>query len=560
MIPLQDFQKRPRVLVAGGGLAALEAASRLIDLGYEVVLAEPEGPGNNAESTPKAYNEEMRERLRKSAKALIRERAQVKALRGFAGDFQADLETPAGIHTEAVGAVILAPALLAQDPDYPAHFEKAGNWMMLDQLRAVVAFPDGAPAGFRSLNSDSYVALAVGLQGSGSAAEMAEALDGALKIREQYGARVYVFTGQIKVAEEGLERLYMACRDAGIVFFKFEETLPEFVIEEDRPVIRFVDTLVGRSLELSPDLLITDSKHILPEAMSTLAVEARVGLDRSGLLQSANVHLQPCQTLREGIYAAGPGRQGPLLPDNELEEARGAALAVHHFFQGRETEFRDREIIVDQGLCTVCLTCLRYCPHQAIGWTHRVFIHPLACRRCGICAGECPMDAIQITGYADAEVEKRLAEICAGWEKEAASGPRIVVFGCQRSAGMAWEALAPGARREAQGEKNERQINRPWNGGAAAFIGLPCAGKLDTDSLLKALAAGADGVLVLACPEENCRAQHGNTYARRRLDEARDYLQEAGLEPGRLRFDSLSSNMVHKLVETIDQFMRDLKA
>ncbi|MCU0580548.1 MAG: hydrogenase iron-sulfur subunit, partial [Desulfobacterota bacterium] len=543
-----------------GGLAALEAASRLIDLGYEVVLAEPAGPGKNAESAPKACEDEMRERLRQSAKALIRERAQVKDIRGFAGDFLADLETAAGPHNEAVGAVILAPALLAQDSDYPVLPETAGNWMMLDQLHGAIAFPAGAPEGFRSLAPDSYVALAVGLQGSGSAAEMAEALNGALKIREKYGARVYVFTGQIKVAEEGLERLYMACRDAGVVFFKFDENLPEFSMEEGRPVIRFVDTLVAQPLELSPELLITDSAHVLPEAMRTLAAEGRVGLDRSGLLQPANVHLQPYQTLREGIFVAGPGRQGPLLFDHELEEARGAVLAVHHFFQGREMEFRDREVIVDQGLCTVCLTCLRYCPHQAIGWTHRVFIHPLACRRCGICAGECPMDAIQITGYADAEVEKRLAEICAGWEKEAASGPRIVVFGCQRSAGMAWEELAQGARREVQGEIKEKQAVQAWGPGTVAFIGLPCAGKLDTDSLLKALAAGADGVLVLACPEENCRAQHGNTYARRRLDEARDYLQEAGLDPGRLRFDSLSSNMVHKLVETIDQFMRDLKA
>jgi coenzyme F420-reducing hydrogenase delta subunit/Pyruvate/2-oxoacid:ferredoxin oxidoreductase delta subunit len=235
------------------------------------------------------------------------------------------------------------------------------------------------------------------------------------------------------------------------------------------------------------------------------------------------------------------------------------ALAVHHFFQGRETEFRDREVIVDKGLCTVCLTCLRYCPHQAIGWTHRVFIHPLACRRCGICASECPMDAIQIAGYADAEVDQRLAEIGVRWEKEANPGPRIVVFGCQRSAGVAWEG-AQGAGRRAQGKTQEKTDGGYRDKGSVVFIGLPCAGKLDTDTLLKALALGADGVLVLACPEENCRSQHGNTYARRRLDEARDYLREAGVDPARIRFETLSSNMVHKLLETVDQFLRDLKA
>ncbi len=531
MIPLRDFQKRPRVLVAGGGPAALEGASRLIDLGYEVVLAEPERPGKPAARMVGPYAADLQERLQQSAKVLIIRGARVKAISGFAGDFQVDLETPVGSSTEAVGAVILAPELTVGEPDYPVVPETAGHWMTLDQLTEACAFPGEAPEVFRSLGADFYVALAVGLQGSGGTAEMAEALNGALKIRETSGARVYFFTGQIKVAEEGLERLYMACRDGGVVFFKFDENLPEFVTTENRVVLRFVDTLVGRPLELSPDLLITDAAHVLPEEIRILAAEARVGLDRAGLLQPANVHLQPYQTMREGIYVAGPGRQGPLLLDHEREEARGAVLSVHHFFQGRETEFRDREVIVDQGLCTVCLTCLRYCPHQAIGWTHRVFIHPLACRRCGICASECPMDAIQIAGYADAQVDQRLAEIGVRRAKEANPGPRIIVFGCQRSAGVAWEELAQGARPAAQGEHDEKQTKPAWDPEAAAFIGLPCAGKLDTDSLLKALALGAEGVLVLACPEENCRSLHGNTYARRRLDEARDYLREAGMDP-----------------------------
>ena len=42
MIPLQEFQKRPRVLTVGGGVTALEAASQLIHFGYEVLLACPE--------------------------------------------------------------------------------------------------------------------------------------------------------------------------------------------------------------------------------------------------------------------------------------------------------------------------------------------------------------------------------------------------------------------------------------------------------------------------------------------------------------------------------------
>ena len=93
-----------------------------------------------------------------------------------------------------------------------------------------------------------------------------------------------------------------------------------------------------------------------------------------------------------------------------------------------------------------------------------------------------------------------------------------------------------------------------------AFIGLPCAGKLDTDVLLKALALGADGVLVLACPEENCRSNHGNSYARDRLAEARNYLEEAGIDGRRLRFENISSNRVYLLNEVLQDFTDIIKS
>ena len=326
----------------------------------------------------------------------------------------------------------------------------------------------------------------------------------------------------------------------------------------DQVTLHFIDPLLGQPFELMPDLLVIDSRPMLSAAMRSLAESARLGTDPTGYLQSGNVHLWPQGLDRTGIFAAGPGK-GPLMVSTAIEEGRGAALAVHRFFQDSPLEPLDREVVVDTGLCTLCLTCVRFCPHQAIGWTHRIFIHPLACRRCGICAGECPMDAIQIAGYSDAEVEQALLEISGRWEKTAAAEPRIIVFGCRRSAGVAWDEMTPGAKREAQGEKMEISTSWTWDQGSVAFIGLPCAGKLDPDFLLKALSRGADGVLVLACPEENCRSNHGNTYARDRLAEALDYLEEAGLDRRRLRFEHISSNRVYFLNEVLQDFIQKIK-
>ncbi len=555
MIPLQEFQKRPRVLVVGEGLTALEAGSQLVAFGYEVLLAYPEGEFQAVHSLlpedreMSAYARELAEGLGNQGKVSLFPETRVKSITGFAGDFEVGLQSPRKEWNEQVGAVLLAPELVSSGRPSSAPLSPSRKILPLDQLVEELSAPPGSSPEFHSLTPASYAAFLIGLNGAGGTAVMAQALESAVILREKFEAQVYFFTGNVKVAEEGLERLYLEGRDAGVVFFKLGEENLEFLRNGDQVTLQFIDPLLGQPFELSPDLLVVDSRPALPAAIESLAESARLGMDPSGYLQSGNVHLWPQGLDRTGIFTAGPGK-GPQMVSAAIEEGRGAALAVHQFFEGRPVEPLDREVVVDKGLCTVCLTCLRFCPHQAIGWTHRIFIHPLACRRCGICASECPMDAIQIVGYSDSEVELRMLEISGYWEKTAAGEPRIMVFGCRRSAGAAWES-AQSAERQAQGVKTLNQEN-------VEFIGLPCAGKLDTDVLLKALSLGADGVLVLACPEENCRSNHGNTYARDRLAEARGYLEEAGIDGRRLRFENISSNQVYFLIEVLQDFRQRL--
>ena len=561
MIPLAEFQKRPRVLVVGGGLTALEAASRLIAFGYEVLVAYPEAELQKVNSLlPEdreltEYARALADRLGSQGKVSLFQESVVRSISGFAGDFEVQIQSPQKKWLEPVGVIVLAPELVSTGTSFPDPLNSSGQIVLLDQLVEELGAPPGTSRGIYSLNSASYAAFLIGLNGAGGTAAMAQALESAIILRKKFEAQVYFFTGNVKVAEEGLERLYLEAREAGVVFFKLDEGKLEFLKKGDQITLQFIDPLLGQPLELLPDLLVVDSRPLLPAAVQSLALSTQLGLDPAGYLQSGNVHLWPQGLDRTGIFAAGPGK-GPLMVAAAIEEGRGAALSVHQFFEGRPAEPLDREVVVDKGLCTVCLTCLRFCPHQAIGWTHRIFIHPLACRRCGICASECPMDAIQIAGYSDSEVEQRLLEISGQWEEGRAGEPRILVFGCRRSAGMAWEE-AQGAGRRAQGEKRNPTSFRDH--GSVEFIGLPCAGKLDPDFLLKALSLGADGVLVLACPEENCRSNHGNTYARDRLAEASDYLEEAGLDRRRLRFEHISSNRVFLLNEIIQNFRRNLE-
>jgi coenzyme F420-reducing hydrogenase delta subunit/Fe-S-cluster-containing hydrogenase component 2 len=564
LIPLQEFQKRPRVLIVGGGLTALEAAGQLIAFGYEVLLAYPEAELQPVKSLLTedrelpGYARDLAERLGTQERFSFFPKTRIESVSGFAGDFEVRLQSPQKEWPEAVGAIILSPELVSKGSFSPESLSPSRQVVTLDQLVDELNAPSGFSREGQRLTPASYVAFLIGLNGTGGVADMAQALKAAIILRGKYKAQVYFFTGNVKVSEEGLEGLYLKGREAGVVFFKLDEEKLAWLNNGDQITLQFSDPLLEVPLELSPDLLVIASQPILPAEIQSLALSARLGMDGSGYLQSSNVHRWPQGLDRTGIFAAGPGK-GPLMVKSAIEEGRSAALAVQRFFEDSPLEPLDLKVAVDIGLCTLCLTCVRFCPHQAIGWSHRIFIHPLACRRCGICAGECPMDAIQIEGYTDPEVEQRLTEISGCWKSGAADEPRILIFGCQRSAGAVWEEMTQGVRRKAQGENTENAPLHTWDQGMVEFIGLPCAGKLDPDFLLKALSRGAEGVLVLACPEEKCRSNHGNTYARRRLAEARDYLEEAGVDGRRLRFEPISSNRVFLLEEILQDFIQGLR-
>jgi len=67
------------------------------------------------------------------------------------------------------------------------------------------------------------------------------------------------------------------------------------------------------------------------------------------------------------------------------------------------------------------------------------------------------------------------------------------------------------------------------------IIPVTCSGKVDTTHIMNAFREGADGVLILGCPDRECHFQTGNYQARKRILLLRKALREFGIEPGRLK-------------------------
>jgi len=122
--------------------------------------------------------------------------------------------------------------------------------------------------------------------------------------------------------------------------------------------------------------------------------------------------------------------------------------------------------------------------------------------------------------------------------------PKIVVFCCDQSGYVAADMAGT------------LKLKLPKN---VEIVRIPCAGRIETIYLLKALEKGADGVLIFACFEENCQFLRGNLRARGRLSYAHRMLEKIGLEKERLEICHLATNSGVKLAETLHRKSEQLR-
>jgi F420-non-reducing hydrogenase iron-sulfur subunit len=92
------------------------------------------------------------------------------------------------------------------------------------------------------------------------------------------------------------------------------------------------------------------------------------------------------------------------------------------------------------------------------------------------------------------------------------------------------------------------------------LIRLMCSGRLDPTFVLKALAGGADGVLITGCHPGECHYIEQNYKAMRRFRLLQRTLAQMGLEPDRVRLVWASAAEGVRLAHEIERMVEDLRA
>ena len=522
----------------GGVQAALEIA----DQGYAVTLIEAGAEiGPACESHPRTGLPEgpaladLAAGVQGDRRIEVLTGTRLDAVAGLPGDFRAWLSTAQDVVERRFGALVLATefdtSVLADGYGLTAGGPVVGQSELEERLAA-------APADF----AGRTVAFVAGFAQAGNPVAMQRIFHSVLALQQAGAAGVYVYVGDLKVAEEGLERLYREGRDGGAIYFKLKEA-PQTAVAGDAVTLSFQDPVVRERIDVTADLLVVEEALTVAADSAHLAAMLRIDTGPQGFLQADNIYRFPVGTNREGIFVVGASREVRSLAW-AFADARNAALGVRALLGGGRRMVPRDKAVLDIGKCTFCLTCYRCCPHGAIYWMaeNKPVISPVACQGCGICASECPMDAIQIGGFSDEEIGSRIGAALADVNGDAA----IVAFCCQNSALAAGEMAAA--------------FKMPLPAGLR-LVEVPCAGKIDLQYILDAFVQGADGVLVMACHPGNCKSERGNTFAGWRVEDARRIMAGAGLEADRLRFATLAANMgtdFRSIVVDMEQKIQDL--
>lgn len=470
----------------------------------------------------------------------VLEEARLTDCTGYAGEFEVRLQQNGQPVRRQVAAIALA-AEEKRRPNYAAYglepavqihdISTLENRLCEKPLERIFA-PGGCVAFFNGWQEESHPVVT------------ARILAACLALQKNKTAQTFFITGNLKVADDGLEALCQEAKTLGTVFVKCTGQFPELQVLTDGSIqIDYWDELTRGMHQLKVDAVVVDETVEADPMLAHLARALDVEVDPTGFAQGDNVRRWSNYTNRRGIFTAGSARC-ILSPAQKRRDADQAAMEILKFlYDGDKEDLPQVEIV--RGRCARCLTCHRLCPHQAIDIGSHISVVAQACQSCGICAAGCPARAIEIQGVHFTQLRERISHLPESTKGAEAFEPRLVLFCCSRSAGQAHRLASDMGACLPSG---------------TTVVDVPCGGAVSVKYLLGAFDAGADGVMLCTCHQDNCRSQQGSSHARKRVDAALDILNMAGMESERLQVFGLAANMGAEFVRAVEVFYDTIHA
>jgi heterodisulfide reductase subunit A len=208
--------------------------------------------------------------------------------------------------------------------------------------------------------------------------------------------QAYVFYMDIRSDAKGYEEFVKKVVDEQRVLY-LRGRVSKVFREGEKLKVWGADTLTGKSIEISADLVVLATAMVPSPAVRELARKLNIIVDAHGFVTEAHIKLRPVETLTAGIYLAGTAQWPRDLPDT-ISSASGAASKILSLFSRKELLHEPTIATVDSEVCAGCGQCVAICAYKAIELDPKrrvARVNEALCEGCGACVVACPSKAMQ---------------------------------------------------------------------------------------------------------------------------------------------------------------------
>ncbi len=212
--------------------------------------------------------------------------------------------------------------------------------------------------------------------------------------------QAYVFYMDIRCNGKGYEEfLQRGIEEDRILYLRGR--VSKIFKDGDKIKVWGADTLTGRKIEISADLVVLAMAMVPSKGAKKLADKLRLATDDYGFLTEAHPKLRPVESLTAGYFLAGAAQAPKDIPET-VAQASGAASKVDSLFSKDELYHEPIIANVDEEVCAGCGICEVLCPYSAIEIDKQekvAKINPALCEGCGTCCAACPSGALELEGF-----------------------------------------------------------------------------------------------------------------------------------------------------------------
>ena len=351
------------VVVIGAGIAGIEAATQLAQMGYETLLVEKgEQAGGNVAKWDRLFP------FQRNAAILTADMLKImhqgKTLKMLANTTVVDVQREGhqfriwlsdgqGV---TVSAVLLATGFRLFDACRKEEYGYGIYDNVITSADLEKMFASGKPVVTKKGERPQRLAF---IHCVGSRDEKvnnrhcskvccATAVKQACEIKQMYpDAEVYCFYMDLRMFDRHFENMYLdAQTQHGVIFVRGRLSEAAETID-GRVTIKAEDTLMSKMLKLTADMVVLMTGMEAAEGADQLAAMLKINTGKDGFLNPADEYLQGNHTHQKGVFVAG-ACTGPKTIPETLADARGAVVAIDEYMRSNIGEKSWREEIMEK--------------------------------------------------------------------------------------------------------------------------------------------------------------------------------------------------------------------